>query len=557
MADCHLPTPPACCAGVENLCLSDLDTGGGAFFGILFELALLAYSFVAVALIADEHLVVSLETLCARWNVREDVAGASFMAFGSAAPEIIINAIGTLKTVLAHDKEGGGDDTALGIGAIVGSGMIAFTFIPGCCGMATSKPLELKRRPLARDILTYLVALIVLYGAISDGKVEVGESIVMVLLYAVYLAIVVSASQVRETYRVKYLGRAARSKTSFVTQASEALASAEMQTSTGGPLPPPQPTTHQALPPVGLMPLSSVGSPMASVPEDRVAAFDGLTPLTAPSPAGSGVGGGPASGHTPSDPPMASVVVVPSSLEVAPSSSVSRLPPRLARAVETARALGSLSLRPLLGILSVTCPECAHDSPGAPMYPLTLAASFTWVAFFSTVIAAVVTRWGDLLGIPNTYLGMYVIAIGAEIPDTIQSVTVAKRGYGSMAVSNSTGSQIINILIGLGVPWLMTNAAGMTVPIPRTSVGQLHTMAGLQLANVLLYMGLLLLPTLRTWRPGDHSKASHGHALHAQPTVPYRALPHLGSPRLTSAHLGPLPLAQTGRRALAAKRASF
>eukprot|EP00965_Chrysotila_dentata_P077753 2565292-Pleurochrysis_carterae.AAC.1 len=35
----------------------------------------------------------------------------------------------------------------------------------------------------------------------------------------------------------------------------------------------------------------------------------------------------------------------------------------------------------------------------------------------------------------------YVIAIGAEIPDTIQSVTVAKRGYGSMAVSNSTGSQ--------------------------------------------------------------------------------------------------------------------
>ena len=37
----------------------------------------------------------SLETLCVRWNVREDVAGASFMAFGSAAPEIIINAVST------------------------------------------------------------------------------------------------------------------------------------------------------------------------------------------------------------------------------------------------------------------------------------------------------------------------------------------------------------------------------------------------------------------------------------------------------------------------------
>ena len=31
------------------------------------------------------------------------------------------------------------------------------------------------------------------------------------------------------------------------------------------------------------------------------------------------------------------------------------------------------------------------------------------------------------LGIPNAFLGMYVVAIGAEIPDTIQSVAVARR----------------------------------------------------------------------------------------------------------------------------------
>ena len=89
---------PSCCAGVENLCLDDLDRI--PFIGVLLELLMLLYAFVAVAIIADEHLVVSLETLCVRWNVREDVAGASFMAFGSAAPEIIINAISTLKTIL-------------------------------------------------------------------------------------------------------------------------------------------------------------------------------------------------------------------------------------------------------------------------------------------------------------------------------------------------------------------------------------------------------------------------------------------------------------------------
>ena len=36
----------------------------------------------------------------------------------------------------------------------------------------------------------------------------------------------------------------------------------------------------------------------------------------------------------------------------------------------------------------------------------------------------------------QAFLGMYVVAIGAEIPDTIQSVAVARRGYGAMDGSN-------------------------------------------------------------------------------------------------------------------------
>jgi len=77
-----------------------------------------------------------------------------------------------------------------------------------------------------------------------------------------------------------------------------------------------------------------------------------------------------------------------------------------------------------------------------------------------------------------------------------------------MAVSNSTGSQIINILIGLGLPWVITNAAGLDVSVGL--VDSLALMATMQLANVLIYFCLLLLPTMHTWRPGDHSKASLG-----------------------------------------------
>jgi sodium/potassium/calcium exchanger 5 len=95
--------------------------------------------------VCDKYLVVSLETLCVRWGVREDVAGATFMAFGSAAPEIIINAIGTFT-----------GESDLGVGAIIGSGMIAFSCILGLCALVSGADLMLKRRPLARDSLFYL-----------------------------------------------------------------------------------------------------------------------------------------------------------------------------------------------------------------------------------------------------------------------------------------------------------------------------------------------------------------------------------------------------------------
>ena len=208
-----------CSVGLENLCLDNLDAnadGSVVGWGVLVEVLVLLYGFLAVAIIADNHLVTSLETLCVRWNVREDVAGASFMAFGSAAPEIIINAVSTIKTVLAVSDGGAaavapedaGEDTDLGIGAIIGSGMIAFTVIPGVCGLAAKEDLALKRRPLARDTGFYSLALALLCYAISDGLVEVHEAAVMVTLYVVYIAIVVFSSGVRRRRTAQFRPRA-------------------------------------------------------------------------------------------------------------------------------------------------------------------------------------------------------------------------------------------------------------------------------------------------------------------------------------------------------------
>ena len=95
---------------------------------------------------------------------------------------------------------------------------------------------------------------------------------------------------------------------------------------------------------------------------------------------------------------------------------------------------------------------------------------------------------------PLSFLGFLLVAVGAEIPDTVQSVTVARRGYGSMAVGNAIGSQIVNICIGLGVPW--TISAASNKPVNITEHSAIQRSVYFQVANIVFITSLLLGPVL-------------------------------------------------------------
>mmetsp|Transcript_42645 Transcript_42645/g.76476 ORF Transcript_42645/g.76476 Transcript_42645/m.76476 type:complete len:493 (+) Transcript_42645:131-1609(+) len=476
---------PGCEVGIENLCLDDID---GTWFGVGVEVFMLLYCFGATAIVADAHLLVSLETLCYRWGVREDVAGASFMALGSAAPEIIINAISTMKTMLSG-TEASADSTDLGIGAIIGSGMIAFTIIPGACGLFAMDTLKLKRRPLARDIGFYSVALVLLCSAFADSVIVLGEAAAMVALYGVYMLVVICSSRVREVYRVQCLGRAPTPRRSFVGEGAS-----------GG----------DAASGVSLQPLEA---------PHQLAGFSGVV---LPGIGCDDAGNSATRSMEEADVRLPTVEVAPMGISpegrgLRPSQTAGNGPSTQLWNVFTAQ----FEMRLLRRVLRLTCPECERDSPQAHLYPVTLASSFLWIAFLSIVISAVVSRWGSLLGVPASLLGLCVVAVGAEIPDTIQSVTVARRGYGSMAVSNSTGSQILNILGGLGFPWLLSCMAGH--PVLVRGHNQIQVMAYIQAANVAVYLSLVLLTTIPTWRPGDHNKAELGRCKGATLMVVYAA----------------------------------
>ncbi|MDT8393638.1 MAG: calcium/sodium antiporter [Bacteroidales bacterium] len=59
------------------------------------------------------------------------------------------------------------------------------------------------------------------------------------------------------------------------------------------------------------------------------------------------------------------------------------------------------------------------------------------------------------LGVPEFLIGITIVAIGTSIPDLISSVIVARQGRPGMAINNAIGSNIFDILIGLGFPFLL------------------------------------------------------------------------------------------------------
>ena len=69
---------------------------------------LFLYFSTAIAIICDDFFVPSLEAISEKLDLSEDVAGATFMAAGSSAPELFTSVAGV------------GVESDVGVGTIVG-----------------------------------------------------------------------------------------------------------------------------------------------------------------------------------------------------------------------------------------------------------------------------------------------------------------------------------------------------------------------------------------------------------------------------------------------------
>lgn len=88
-------------------------------------------------------------------------------------------------------------------------------------------------------------------------------------------------------------------------------------------------------------------------------------------------------------------------------------------------------------------------------------------------------------GIPQLVVGLTIVAMGTSAPEAAVSITAALKGNAGIAVGNVVGSNILNILIILGLTGLITSVAvqksTLFIEIPYM----------LAITGVLLVMGLM------------------------------------------------------------------
>ena len=61
------------------------------------------------------------------------------------------------------------------------------------------------------------------------------------------------------------------------------------------------------------------------------------------------------------------------------------------------------------------------------------------------------SKIADKLGIPQLVIGLTIVAMGTSAPETAVSISAALKGSADIAVGNVVGSNILNILIILGI----------------------------------------------------------------------------------------------------------
>jgi len=119
------------------------------------------------------------------------------------------------------------------------------------------------------------------------------------------------------------------------------------------------------------------------------------------------------------------------------------------------------------------------------IFSVAVIAGVSWLLVENAILFA------ETIGVPPLIIALTVLAGGSSVPDMIASVIVAKEGRGDMAIANAIGSNIFDITIGLGLPWMiMLLLRGSNIAV---GTGDLWISTAILMGTVFILFAMLLI----------------------------------------------------------------
>ncbi|GLH02847.1 Probable sodium/potassium/calcium exchanger CG1090, partial [Gryllus bimaculatus] len=164
-------TPPA----IEQFPRPLMGPGARKSGGLILHILVAVYTFLGLAIVCDDYFVSSLDRICEELKLTPDVAGATFMAAGSSAPELATVVIGVF---FAKDD--------IGVSGVIGSAVFNIMFVISVCALCAGTVSYLNWWPLVRDCFCYAVSILIMLGVIFDNYISWPEALFMILMYIAY-----------------------------------------------------------------------------------------------------------------------------------------------------------------------------------------------------------------------------------------------------------------------------------------------------------------------------------------------------------------------------------
>jgi len=365
----------------------------------LFLILCEAFLFWGIAIVCDDFFTPSLEQLSIKFELSEDVAGATFMAAGSSAPELFTSLASVIIPAPCSNR------SSVGIGTIVGSAIFNILIIIGATAMLTTEILQLSWRPLVRDTCWYgLSILLLVLFVVADtekdedtlkttGTVTWWEGLIMTSVYFAYIIFMKFSERIMGTgaSTVKDEPVEVRIRRNSVVDGTD------------------EPKADE---PSADVDPEGCGETTATLTKDEN---------------GDDEDEDEEEGET--------------------------------DCCGVEKPEGFLSTcsvyfaYPWYLAFMATVPEC-ENSTGARMY-IAFANSIIWIGIICWFMVEGAIILGEMAGVSATVMGLTVLSAGTSVPDAISSIVVAQRGLGYMAVSNALGSNVFDILLGLGFPYFL------------------------------------------------------------------------------------------------------